>query len=160
MRVIAVLQGHEVIERDDGSVVFDAHMAIDNDGPDGNPEHDPYHQETTSEKYQDGASLDAEHVCYGTVPPEIIKGVKGIVMGCKQRVTYHKTGRVVEGCVGDEYPAGHLGELSVAYAKALGAPSSPINGGDDDPKAITVELWPGVPGVVNGVTVPLRPFRS
>lgn len=87
------------------------------------------------------AYVDAETVPYIVVPQLIVQGVAGIVRGCKARVTYN--GKSVDCVVADRGPANKIGELSIAAARALGLPSSPRNGGTDDP-VVTYELWPGV----------------
>lgn len=98
--------------------------------------------------------VDSETVPYICVPPLIIKGVRPIVMGCQGRITYH--GRTVNAVVADAGPLRKIGEISIAAARAVGIPSSPRKGGIDDPE-VEYELWPGVPGVVNGETFTLQP---
>ncbi|MEO5735136.1 MAG: M15 family metallopeptidase [Rubrivivax sp.] len=87
------------------------------------------------------AYVDAETVPYIVVPPLVVKGTKGIVRGCKARVTWRS--RSVDCVVADRGPADSIGELSIAAARAIGLPASPRNGGT---KAVEVlyELWPNV----------------
>lgn len=99
--------------------------------------------------------VDAETVPFIVVPPQIVRGVAGIVLGCKARITDTRSGRSVDCVVGDTGPRSKDGEASVAAAKALGIPSSARTGGEDAP-VFLYELWPGVPAVVNGVTYPLQ----
>ena len=68
-------------------------------------------------------------------------------------------GRSVEGVVADGGPSNHLGEISVACAKAIGVPIGsrhPANGGGASSPTIVYHLYPGTPAVVNGVTYPLQ----
>lgn len=91
--------------------------------------------------------VDAETVPYIVVPPVIIRGVRGIVKGCKAFAMYN--GKRVEGVVADVGPRTKCGEVSIAMARALGIPSSPRSGGIDEPD-VDYEIHPGVPAMVNG----------
>ena len=118
-------------------------------GPDGKPlpHSSPF-------KYVDSATVP-----FIVVPPLIIKGVAGIVMGCRAIVTNTKNGKSVEAVVADGGPSNHLGEISVACAKAIGVPTGtthPANGGGASSPNIHYQLFPGVAAVVNGVTYPLQ----
>lgn len=64
--------------------------------------------------------VDSWTVPFIVVPPMIIGGVAGIVMGCRCVVTNTANGQSVEGVVADGGPEDHLGEISVACAKAIG----------------------------------------
>jgi hypothetical protein len=117
-------------------------------GSDGNPlpRSSPF-------KYVDSATVP-----FIVVPPMIIKGVAGVVMGCRAVVTNTRNGKTVEAVVADAGPSNHLGEISVACAKALGIPTGgthPANGGGAE-SGINYQLFPGVPAVVNEVTYPLQ----
>lgn len=87
--------------------------------------------------------VDSEKVPFIVVPPQIIKGVKPVVLGCKARITDTKTGAYVNAVVADVGPKTHLGEASIAAAIALGIPSDPKNGGSSQ-KRFLYELWPGI----------------
>ncbi|HWM24403.1 MAG TPA: hypothetical protein VNP98_06230 [Chthoniobacterales bacterium] len=105
------------------------------------------------------AYVDSATVPFMVVPPMIIRGVAGIVMGCRCVVTNTANGRSVEGVVADGGPSDHLGEISVACAKAIGVPIGsrhPANGGGASSPTIVYHLYPGTPAVVNGVTYPLQ----
>ena len=118
-------------------------------GEDGNPLPD-----SSPFKY-----VDAATVPFIVVPPMIIDGVAGVVLGCRAVVTNTENGQTVEAVVADRGPSNHLGEISVACAKALGIPTGgtyPANGGGAD-SDINYQLFPGVPAVVNEVTYPLQP---
>ena len=101
------------------------------------------------EKHEDdpAAYVDAETVPYIVVPPLIINKTHGVVRGCKARVTRGE--RSVDCVVADRGPAGKIGELSIAAARAIGINLSPRHGGTDTPELL-YELWPGVaaPGYV------------
>lgn len=88
------------------------------------------------------AYVDAETVPYIVVPSLIVKKTKGIVRGCKARVTWK--GKFVDCVVADLGPRGKIGELSIAAARAVGLPSSPRTGGASEPDVL-YELWPGIP---------------
>jgi hypothetical protein len=105
------------------------------------------------------AHVDSATVPFIVVPPMIVRGVEGIVMGCRCIVTNTGNGRSVEAVVADRGPADHLGEISVACAKAIGVPTGtthPANGGGAPSPTIAYRLFPGTSAVVNGVTYPLQ----
>jgi hypothetical protein len=94
--------------------------------------------------------VDSEKVPFIVVEGYIRRRAKGIVLGCRARVTNERTGLQVDAVVADLGPLNKLGELSIAAAKAIGIPSSPRTGGEPE-HVITYELWPGEPALVNGV---------
>jgi Fungal chitosanase of glycosyl hydrolase group 75 len=104
--------------------------------------------------------VDSATVPFIVVPPMIVQGVAGIVMGCRAIVTNRRTGQDTEAVVADGGPKNHLGEISLACARAIGVPigggAHPANGGGAD-SGIDYQLFPGVAAVVNGVTYPLQP---
>lgn len=154
MKTIGTIEGNEIIQRDDLSVMFFGKAAIDCDGSD-NRHHDPCWQADTS-LHHAGKPIDAESVPYIVVPPLIIQGVRGIVMGCAARVTNTITGQTTEAVVADIGPRRKLGELSCECARRLGLSGNPNNGGTEK-KIIRYELWPDKPAIVDGVTYTLQP---
>jgi hypothetical protein len=86
------------------------------------------------------AYVDSETVPYIVVPPLIVQRTKGIVRGCKAKVTYRALS--VECVVADLGPNNKIGELSIAAARALGIPASPRSGGVSG-AFVHYELWPG-----------------
>ena len=105
--------------------------------------------------------VDSATVPYIVVPPMIISGVAGVVLGCRATATNTKNGMSVEAVVADVGPSNKLGEISVACAKALGvaAPAGtkhPANSGGVDEHIIEYKLFPGTAAVVDGVTYPLQ----
>lgn len=154
MRVIATIEGEPITELSDGSVTYRAKAAVDTDG--SGPLHgDPDAQAETSLKLG-GKSLNADLDCYVIVPPAIIRGVKGIVLGSQAHVVNLKTGLSCDAVVGDIGPHKKLGELSVACAHSLGIPPSPVDGGLEE-HVVFYHIRPGVPAVVNGKQYALQP---
>jgi hypothetical protein len=107
--------------------------------------------------------VDAATVPFVVVPPMIIRGVAGVVMGCRAIVTNTTNGKSVEAVVADGGPANKLGEISLACAKAIGVPvdegsAHPANSGGiaANSHVIHYRLFPGVAAIVNGVTYPLQ----
>jgi hypothetical protein len=103
--------------------------------------------------------VDSATVPFIVTPPLIIHGVAGIVLGCRCVVTNTANGQSVEAVVADIGPRTHLGEISLACAKAIGIPcggTHPANSGGVDSATIKYCLYPGVPASVDGVTYPLQ----
>lgn len=140
--------------RDGGYVLFTGDADIDCDGG-SNPLNDPYWQPDTSLRFA-GKSIDAETVPFIVVPPLILKGVPGVVLGCKARVTHTVKRTQVDCVVADIGPMFKVGEVSVAAAKLLGINPHPIKGGEDA-YVCSYELWPDVPAEINGITYRLQP---
>lgn len=88
--------------------------------------------------------LDSERVPFIVVPHQLIKAVAPIVLGCKAMVIDSNTGKSVSAVVGDVGPGNHLGEGSMAAARALGLSDNPITGGSSA-KHFKFLCWPGVP---------------
>lgn len=151
-KVLAVIEGQNINEMSDGSVVFLGDADIDADGG-PNIDHDPYWQPETSLKFN-GKSINAQTVPYGVVPPAVIKGVKGVVLGCAMVAVYR--GRSIHGVVGDTGPRKKIGELSCEYARRLGM-SGNSNTGGTDKQEVTYIIYPGIPAVVDGVNYNLQP---
>jgi hypothetical protein len=103
--------------------------------------------------------VDSATVPFIVVPPMIVKGVAGVVLGCRCVVTNSRTGKTTEAVVADTGPRNHLGEISVACAKAIGVSTGtthPANGGGASSPTIRYQLFPGTAAAVNGVTYPLQ----
>ena len=115
-RLIALIEGEPIMERDDSSVDYMAKAAVDTDG--SGPLHgDPDAQADNSLHWM-GKPLNADLDKYIVVPPAIITGVKGIVLGCQAFLTNTKNWLTTKAVVGDIGPHKKLGEISVATAKA------------------------------------------
>jgi hypothetical protein len=98
--------------------------------------------------------VDADSVAYIVVSPLIRAAARGVVLGCKARVTFRGTS--VDAVVADIGPRKKIGELSIAAARAVGIPHSARSGGEER-SIVQYEFWPGVPAVVNGATYDLIP---
>lgn len=94
--------------------------------------------------------VDSETVSFIVVQNYIRNRAKGIVLGCRARVTNMENGKSVEAGVFDMGPLKKIGELSIAAANAIGISGDPRKGGVDEP-ILKYELWPNQPAVVNGV---------
>lgn len=98
--------------------------------------------------------IDSELVPFIVVPNQFRRIVKGTVLGCLAEVEYN--GKTVQAVVADVGPADHLGELSIAAAKAVGIPANARKGGVES--RVTYRFWPGVPATINGETFRLVPL--
>jgi hypothetical protein len=156
-QILATIENNDIILNDDGSVTYSAKAAIDDDGSD-NSQRDPDWQADTSLHFN-GKPIDAASVPYVVVPPAIIAGVPGIVLGCRAVVTDTCNGLSTEAVVADIGPHKKLGEISMACAAAIGIDPSPTRGGEDA-HVIAYALYPGTPAVVNGVTYELQPSSA
>lgn len=170
IRRIAVIQGHSVLEygqtldlKGSVSYVSDGDVDCDGLGDDGLPNNiynDPYYQPETSLKQLNAngqpQSLNALRDKYIVVNPKVLRGVVGVVLGCQALVVDLRTGLWSWAVCGDIGPTLKDGELSVACAKAIQIPPSPINGGCDTPDLCYV-IWPGRAGYVDGRSYTLQP---
>lgn len=86
--------------------------------------------------------LDSETVLFIVAPSQFAK--IGGILGCKCIVTNTKTGKSIEGVVGDYGPRNKIGEASMACAKALGVNPNPRIGGTDD-TIISYKIFPNIP---------------
>lgn len=150
MSVLATIEMHDVLY-EEGVVRYTAKAAIDGDGT-GASHGDPDFQPRTSLKER-GSSLNADEDIYIVVPPAILDGVHPVVLGCQAFVSYK--GKRTPAVVGDVGPRTKLGEISIACAKVLGIPSSPLTGGVSS--GVDYEIHPGIPANVNGKSYDLQP---
>lgn len=130
------------------------HIAFE--GPDGNPlVVNGVIPTRTSYKYpgmsrnDPAAFVDSEVVPYAVTPPLIIQRARGVVLGCRVRVTNTKNGRFSEGVVADTGPRTKVGEVSIQMARELGINPSPRVGGTKE-FVLRYEFFPDVPAVVDG----------
>ena len=151
---MTVIDGVPVNQYDDGSVSWLSHMMVDSDGAPGNPGNDPDWQPDTT-LHHNGHPIDANSVPYIVVPPAVIQGVKGIVLGCQSEVHNTFTGATTPAVVADVGPHHKIGEASMECARRVGVNSSPTKGGTDS-KIIQYTIWPGKPANVDGVTYELH----
>ncbi len=127
------------------SYVWHGGMQIDCDGSGGNPDRDPCWQSDTS-LHSGGRALNAYKVPFVVVPPEVRRGVPGIVLGCAAQVSYN--GKTIDAVVGDIGPSAkaqgeryNVGEASVHAAYLLGIPHHPRHGGVEE--GVTYRIFPG-----------------
>ena len=102
--------------------------------------------------------VDSTTVPYVVVNPHVRMKAKGVVIGCKARVTYKsgkKKAKKIDAVVADVSGGADIGELSIAAAEKLGIPSSPRHGGVNS--GVTFEFWPDQPAKVNGEVYELKP---
>lgn len=145
----------DVILDDDGSVFFVGDFDVDVDGsPDWH--RDPYGQSDTT-LHHEGKPINSDVVRGIVLPPECIKAVQPMVLGCKAQVTYR--GKTVDAVVFDVGPHNKLGEGSAALAKALHINPDPNNGGVDEHE-VTFRFYPGIAAEIDGVTYSLQHYAG
>lgn len=144
-----------VFQNEDGSCEYTGDMDVDVDGS-PNWRRDPYGQPETT-LHHEGKPINSDKVRGIVLPPECIKAVGPIVLGCKAEVEYRDVR--VTAVVFDVGPHFKLGEGSAALANALGINPDPNNGGEDD-VVVKYRWWPGIPAEVDGVTYDLQPYRA
>src|SRR5437660_2356549 len=98
MRIIATIEGENIVELDDSSVSYTSKAAIDSDGL-GDHHGDLTAQNDTSLHYE-GLPLNADVDKYIVVPPAIVEGVSRVVLGCQAQVTNNLNGMFTEAVVG------------------------------------------------------------
>lgn len=84
--------------------------------------------------------VDAERIPYVVLPAKARTEI-GIWLGDLALVVDPESGKQAFALFADIGPNGHLGEGSIALAKALGIPSNPRRGGTD--RKLTWLVWPG-----------------
>ena len=101
--------------------------------------------------------VDSTTVPYVVVNPHVRMKAKGVVIGCKARVTYKSKNKTkkVNAVVADVSGGKDIGEISIAAAKKLGIPSSPRSGGVSS--GVTFEFWPDRAANVNKEVYELQP---
>lgn len=141
-RLIATIEGQPIWELDDAvkSVTFVGRLRVDDDGT-GSSHGDPFHQTQTSLRVN-GQPLNSDIDRYIVVPPQLLRGVKGIVLGCRVLVIY--AGMIIEAVAGDVGPEDRLGEGSLALISILGMNPDVNKGGDDNPTVVFI-VYPGKP---------------
>jgi hypothetical protein len=103
--------------------------------------------------------VDSATVPYLSLPEIVIERAQGVVVGCRCLITDSESGASIEGVVADSGGDDHIGEISVACAKALGLPvgsNHEADGGGTTRPVIRYQFFPGTPAMVNGVTYPLQ----
>lgn len=95
------------------------------------------------------SGVDSEFFEYGVVPPCVILGTKGIVLGCRGTALNHRNGKFADFVVADAGPSNKTGEGSIQLCRTLGVPESPRTGGLDTPD-IDWTIFPGQPALIRG----------
>lgn len=88
--------------------------------------------------------LDSESEKFIVVPAPLRHLVRPVVLGCRALVRHLSTGQEVEAVVGDLGPASHLGEASIALARAFHLHADPRTGGTDT-ACFHYKIFPGEP---------------
>jgi hypothetical protein len=103
--------------------------------------------------------LDASKVPYAVIPGLIRKVCKGVLLGCRARVTL---GDVMVECVTGDFSGYNIGEASELVCKAFDPLLSARNG--DDRKIYLFEFWPGTIPLfddpITGKPFELKPLRA
>lgn len=101
--------------------------------------------------------VDSTAVPYVVVNPHVRAKAKGVVIGCKARVTYKSKNKkkTTVAVVADVSGGNDIGEISIAAAKKLGIPDSPRHGGVNS--GVSFEFWPDKPAKVGGEVYELKP---
>ena len=87
--------------------------------------------------------IDSEQIAFIVVPGPVARAAKGIVLGCRAEITHADTGKTIGAIVADLGPASHLGEMSIAAAKALGLNPDPKTGGSSN-RDFKYQFFPGI----------------
>lgn len=143
----------DVYDNEDGSYEFQGDFDVDVDGS-LNWHRDPCGQADTS-LHHNGQAIDSDAVPGIVLPPECIKFVPEMVLGCQAYATYK--GKEVAAVVFDVGPHNKLGEGSAELARRLGINDDPNHGGLDVPE-VKYHWYPGVPAVVDGITYSLQHY--
>lgn len=155
-RVLITINGIDVVIGDDERLTYLAGMEIDGDG--SGPSHgDPCFQNDTALHFN-RLPLNADVDKYIVLPPQIIRAVKGIVLGCQAQVMNAQNGQSTFAVVGDVGPVNKLGEASIATARAIGVNASPTTGGEER-RVIRYSIFPGVPAIVDGKIYQLQAHK-
>lgn len=88
--------------------------------------------------------VNSEEVPFIVVPAPVARAARGVVLGCRAEITHADTGKVISAVVADLGPASHLGEMSIAAARALGLNPDPKTGGSSN-RDFKYTFWPGIP---------------
>ncbi len=143
----------DFVDREDGSFSFLGDWDNDWDGSKRWKE-DKWGQADTT-LHHNGKPIDSWAVPGIVVPPEIIKAVTGVVLGCYAEVTYK--GKTEPAVVFDVGPKQKLGEGSPCLAVRLSINPSHAIGMDE--QSVLYRIWPGRPAIVDGITYKLQPYR-
>lgn len=99
--------------------------------------------------------VDAEEVPYSVAPGKVRQLCKGVLLGCKSRITRTTDKKAIDTVYADS-SGGNIGEAGVAAAKFFDPTLSASNG--DEREIYLYEFWPNVPALVNGEQFKLIPY--
>src|ERR1041384_788310 len=99
-----------------------------------------------------GRYLDAVRIPYAVPPGRVRRLCRGVLLGCKAKITDVVTDKSIE-CVCGDFSGNSIGEASLFAARFFDATLSAFWG--DERKRYLYEFWPGLPAVVNGETFKL-----
>lgn len=100
--------------------------------------------------------LDASVIPYMVIPAAVRQRCKGVLLGCRARMTDIRTIKRLEGMCGD-FSGYSIGEASLAAATYFHPELSARNG--DDRKIYLYEFFPDQVATINGETFQLKPMR-
>jgi len=99
--------------------------------------------------------VDAATVPFLVICPELVSAVGPIVMGCRAVLINSLNNRRIEAVVADGGNSNEMGEISLAALQRLGIAGS-ARGVETTARLLTMEIYPGVAAVVDGITYPLQ----
>lgn len=98
--------------------------------------------------------LDADKIPYAVIPGRIRKLCRGVLLGCKARITDTVDDRAID-CVCGDFSGSNIGEASQAAARFFDPALSARNG--DDRKRYLFEFFPSQQITIAGETFKLLP---
>jgi hypothetical protein len=108
-------------------IIFESGLAVDADGAGSAWRRDPAGQAHTALRWSDGRSLDPTVTPYFVLPNGFRSLHPDVRPGDVAAVVYGR--KVAYAIFGDVGPRAHLGEGSIALARALGVYTDPVHGG-------------------------------
>jgi hypothetical protein len=97
--------------------------------------------------------VDAGRIPYAVPPGKVRQLCKGILLGCKARITRTTDGKTID-CVCADFSGNRIGEASDFACKFFDPHLSPSNG--DSRRIYLYEFFPNTPAVINGETYELQ----
>jgi len=154
-RVLATIEGGDIILHSDGVIRFMGNFDIDGDGG-PNIDHDPCWQPDTS-LHHNGKPINSQTVPYVVIPLGILEKVGPIGLGCMCIITNTITKKSANAVLADLGPSRKDGEGSAELARRIGLSGNARTGGEDR-RIILYEIHIGVPALIDGVEYKLQPL--
>lgn len=104
-----------------------------------------------------GRYLDASRIPYAVPPGRVRRLCRGILLGCRAKITDVVADRSIE-CVCGDFSGNRIGEASLFAARFFDPTLNAFNA--DERKRYLYEFWPGVPAVIGGETFRLIPLAA